>query len=93
MYSAVFDGSYPHYDQNSRAALIITKGIFTCNTNYLSTRCAKKTYSCLFVVPPASHGLDVAYTYFTEGPPSIVVTNVTIADTMQAFITSFAKET
>ncbi|RYN71466.1 hypothetical protein AA0117_g9561 [Alternaria alternata] len=92
VYPPVFDGSFPYHDQYSRAALLVSEGIFTCNTNYLSTGLGNKTYSYLFAVPPALHGLDVSYTYYTGGPASLAVANTTIATTMQRFITSFAKE-
>ncbi|PVH72304.1 alpha/beta-hydrolase [Cadophora sp. DSE1049] len=95
LYPAVFDGSYPYRDQFSRADLIISEAIFTCNTNYLSTASGNTSYSYLFAVPPALHGQDVSYTYFTGGAPSdfpLGVTNVTVATAMQQFITSFARK-
>ncbi|KAH8727105.1 acetylcholinesterase precursor [Phaeosphaeriaceae sp. PMI808] len=94
LYPAVFDGSYPYRDQISRARLIGAESIFTCNTNYLSTAFGNKTYSYLFAVPPAFHGLDVPYTFFTGGAQSnspLEVTNRTVAIALQKFITSFAK--
>ncbi|KAH6714768.1 carboxylesterase family protein-like protein, partial [Leptodontidium sp. MPI-SDFR-AT-0119] len=95
LYPPVFDGSHPYRDQYSRANLIISEGIFTCNTNYLSTAYGNKTYSYLFAVPPALHSQDVSYTYFTGGAPSdypLGVSNITIATAIQQFITSFAKD-
>ena len=95
LYPAVFDGSYPYRDQYSRADLIISEAIFTCNTNYLSTAYGNKTYSYLFAVPPAFHGFDVAYTYFTGGAASTSPTgvrNVTVAIALQQFIASFAEQ-
>jgi acetylcholinesterase len=71
--------------------LIISEGIFTCNTNYLSTAYGNQTYSYLFAVPPAIHGLDIGYTYFTGGAASVTVSNRTIAIALQEFITSFAE--
>ncbi|KAF2827253.1 alpha/beta-hydrolase [Ophiobolus disseminans] len=92
LYPPVFDGSYPYRTQYSRADLIISEAIFTCNTNYLSTAYGNKTYSYLFAVPPAFHGFDIAYTYFPGGAPSTSVRNTTIAIALQEFITSFAEE-
>lgn len=93
LYPPVFDGSYPYRDQYSRASLIISEGIFTCNTNYLSTAFGNKTYSYLFAVPPAFHGIDIPYTYYTGGAASpLEVANRTIAIALQKFITSFAEE-
>ncbi|KAJ4348451.1 uncharacterized protein N0V89_009825 [Didymosphaeria variabile] len=94
LYPAVFDGSQGYTDNYTRAATIVTEGIFTCNTNYLSTGFHNKTYSYLFAVPPAYHGFDVAYTYYTGGATTLLptgVTNRTVAVALQEFITSFAK--
>ncbi|KAH7417834.1 carboxylesterase family protein-like protein [Cadophora sp. MPI-SDFR-AT-0126] len=96
LYPAVFDGSFPYHDQYSRAAFIVSEGIFTCNTNYLMTANGNKAYSYLFAVPPALHGQDASYTYFTgAATPSdslLGAVNATIATAMQQFITSFAKD-
>lgn len=95
LYPAVFDGRYPYRTQYARASLIVAEGIFTCNTNFLSTAYGNKTYSYLFAVPPAFHGFDVVYTYYTGGQVSSIptgVTNRTVALALQDFITSFAIE-
>jgi carboxylesterase type B len=84
----------PYKSEYERADFLISEALFTCNTNYLSTGFNNKTYSYLFAVPPAFHGIDVAYTYFTGGAVSTVnplaVTNRTVAIALQEFITSFA---
>jgi acetylcholinesterase len=87
LYPPIFNGSYPYRTQFARGDLIISEGIFTCNTNYLSTAYGNQTYSYLFAVPPAVHGQDVPYTYFTGGAGSATV-NRTIAIALQEFITS-----
>ncbi|KAL5121158.1 hypothetical protein ACEQ8H_001010 [Pleosporales sp. CAS-2024a] len=92
LYPPVFNGSYPYTNQFARADLIISEGIFTCNTYYLSTALKNETYSYLFAVPPALHGQDVAYTYFTGGATSSSVVNRTVAFALQDFITSFAEQ-
>lgn len=91
LYPPVFDGTYPYRTQFQRADLIVSESIFTCNTRYLDLAYNNKTYSYLFAVPPALHGQDVAYSYYTGGPPSSSVTNTTIAVALQQFITSFAE--
>ncbi|KAF2849261.1 carboxylesterase family protein-like protein [Plenodomus tracheiphilus IPT5] len=93
LYPAVFDGTHPYTSQFQRASLIISEGVFTCNTNYLSTAYNNQTYSYLFAVPPAFHGLDIAYTYYDGGAlsPPLGVTNRTIAIALQEFIASFAE--
>lgn len=94
LYPPVFDGSQPYMSQFARADLIISEGVFTCNTNYLSTAFKNQTYSYLFAIPPAFHGLDVSYTYYDGGAlsPPLGVTNRTIAIALQKFIASFAEE-
>lgn len=94
LYPPVFDGSYPYTTQYQRATLIISEGVFTCNTYYLSKAYKNETYSYLFAVPPAFHGFDVAYTAFDGGAESLLptgVTNRTVAIALQKFITSFAE--
>jgi hypothetical protein len=92
LYPPVFDGSYFYRGQYSRADLIVSESIFTCNTNYLSTAYYNTTYSYLFAVPPALHAQDVSYTYFTASNVTSGVANVTLAIALQRFITSFAEE-
>jgi acetylcholinesterase len=92
LYPPIFNGSYPYRDQYSRASLIIAESSFTCNTRYLSTALGNQTYSYLFAVPPAIHGQDVAYTYYTGGALSQSVVNRTVAVALQQFITSFAED-
>lgn len=95
LYPAVFNGTYPYTDEYSRATFLTSEAIFTCNTNYLSTGFNNKTYSYLFAVPPAFHGLDVMFTYYIGGATSstpLDVTNRTVALALQEFITSFAKD-
>ncbi|KAH7393917.1 Alpha/Beta hydrolase protein [Phaeosphaeria sp. MPI-PUGE-AT-0046c] len=92
LYPSVFDGSQPYTTQYERARLIISEGVFTCNTNYLSTALNNETYSYLFAVPPAFHAQDVPYTYYTGGALSPTgVVNRTVAIALQEFITSFAE--
>jgi acetylcholinesterase len=92
LYPPVFNGSYPYTTQYQRASLITSEAIFTCNTRYLATALDNKPYSYLFAVPPALHGQDVAYTYYTGGALSSSVANRTVAIALQDFITSFAEE-
>jgi carboxylesterase type B len=94
LYPPVFDGSLGYTNNFERGSLIVSEGVFTCNTNYLSRAYGNKTYSYLFAIPPAIHGQDVAYTYFQGGAASTSptgVTNTTIAIALQEFITSFAE--
>jgi carboxylesterase type B len=94
LYPPVFDGSLGYKNNVERGSLIISEGVFTCNTNYLSRAYGNATYSYLFAIPPAIHGQDVPYTYYEGGAKSSSPTgvqNVTIARALQEFITSFAE--
>lgn len=94
LYPPIFDGSLGYTNNFQRASLIISEGVFTCNTNYLSRAYGNETYSYLFAIPPAIHGQDVPYTYYDGGAISTGftgVTNATIAIALQEFITSFAE--
>lgn len=70
LYPSVFNGSYPYTDEFSRLNLIVTEGIFTCNSYYLGSAFQNQSYAYLFAVPPSLHGNDVPYTYYTGGAPS-----------------------
>ena len=89
LYPPVFDGSYPYTTQYERATLIISEGIFTCNTYYLAKAYKNETYNYLFAVPPALHGEDVEYTFYNGGDD---IRNRTVAIALQDYITSFAEE-
>lgn len=92
LYPAEFNGSLPYTDQLSRAALLVSESVFTCNTRALDLAYGNKTFSYYFSVPPGLHGEDVAYTFFNgdtttsdEGSP----VNATVAAALQDYITSF----
>ncbi|KAI9815832.1 MAG: hypothetical protein M1832_005246 [Thelocarpon impressellum] len=98
LYPPVSDGSsaLPYTNEIERGAFITSEGLFTCNTNYLARAFDNKTYNYLFSAPPALHGQDVAYTYFTNssapasGALSLPV-NETVALALQRYITEFAE--
>lgn len=75
-------------NQIARAVKLVSEVIFTCNTFYLDKAYGNNTYSYEFAVPPAIHGQDVAYTFFTGVNATGV--NTTIATALQEYITSFA---
>ncbi|KAF2470305.1 alpha/beta-hydrolase [Lindgomyces ingoldianus] len=94
LYPAVYNGTYPYTTPYTRASFLTSEAVFTCNTYYLQPAFLNQSYSYLFAVPPAFHGLDVAYTYYTGGAVSAInpfdVMNRTVALALQDFITSFA---
>lgn len=61
---------------------------YSCNTFYLDKAFNNQTYAYQFSVPPALHGMDVAYTFFNG--PSMSVTSDPAAIALQEYITSFA---
>ncbi len=94
LYPPVFDGTYGYTNYFQRTALIIAESIFTCNTEYLDLAFKNQTYSYMFDVPPAFHGFDVAYTYYTGGDLSsspLGVQNRTVAIALQEYIASFTE--
>ncbi|KAF2263515.1 alpha/beta-hydrolase [Lojkania enalia] len=95
LYPAVFNGTYGYTTEYERASLLVSESVFTCNTNFLSTAFKNETYSYLFAVPPALHGFDIPYTFYTGGgtPPAnlLAVSNSTVAIALQKFIISFAE--
>jgi carboxylesterase type B len=60
----------------------------SCNEFYLDKAFNNQTYAYQFSVPPALHGMDVAYTFF-NGPSTAVVSDPA-AIALQEYITSFA---
>ena len=94
LYPPVFDGSQAmgYTSQVARAAALVSELIFTCNTFYLDKAYGNKTFSYLFAVPPATHGQDIAYTYYNgNGSASAAVIAPQIAIAMQEYITHFAE--
>ena len=91
LYPPVFDGTHGYINETQRTSLALSDLVFTCNTFYLDTAFANRTYAYLFSIPPALHGQDVPYTYYTGGPPTASVLNTTVAVAMQDYFTSFVK--
>ena len=91
----VYNGSYGYTNSVERVAVAISELIFECNTDYLNLAFQNQTYAYEFSVPPALHGDDVAYTFFTSSGNATVddqsVANVTVAMVMQDYFTSFAQ--
>lgn len=94
IYPAVYNGSHPYTDAFGRLMLAISEFTFTCHafwtTLYLGSQIGKDAYSYLFSVPPGIHTLDVCYTYFVNH--TSLLTNETMAEYLQGYITSFAQD-
>ena len=89
LYPPIYNGSYPYLDAIARMEVLITEAFFTCNTNWLATAFAGRSWSYIFSVPPSLHGDDIPYTYFNG--PIATVKNDTLAETMQRYFTRFAE--
>lgn len=95
LYPAVYnDMSLPWKTPFERLRVAIEEFTFTCHAYFvgeaLGSRDDSNAYSYLFSVPPATHTLDVYYTYYVNSSLSSTVTNVTIARYLQGYLTRFA---
>lgn len=98
LYPPVYDGCYGYKSALERADVLVSDLIFVCNTDYLNRAYQNQTYAYEFSIPPAVHGQDVLYTFYSNGSGGldfsdygIAVTNVTVADVMQDYFTSFVQ--
>lgn len=91
LYPPVYNGSLGYTSIIGRAALIASEISFTCNTVYFDYASGNTTYSYFFTVPPATHGQDIAFTFYNNGGPSTTITNTTVAIALQDYITTYAE--
>lgn len=91
LYPPIYNGSYGYKDSVGRMSLSISDVIFQCNTDYFNQAFNGESYAYKFSIPPALHGMDVSYTFFHGGGPSMSVLNTTVARAMQDYITSFTQ--
>jgi hypothetical protein len=84
----VYDGSRNYTNPFDRGSLFIGDFIIACNARYL-VKAFSTANEYLFSVPPGYHGMDVPYTYFTSSNDA--VSNNTLAQILQRYITNFAK--
>ena len=91
LYPPVFDGSEGYNNSIERVALATSDVVFVCNTDYLNRAYNGRTHAYEFSIPPALHGEDVPYTFYTGGGPSMSVLNTTVALAMQDYFTSFVE--
>ncbi|KAI5357599.1 putative carboxylesterase, type B, carboxylesterase type B, carboxylesterase type B, active [Septoria linicola] len=90
LYPPVFDGSQGYTNQIGRTSRAVAEMIFTCNTFYLDTAFNNQTFAYQFAVPPAYHGSDLPYTYYT-GTSANPDPQVQVAVAMQKYFLNFAK--
>lgn len=97
LYPAVYnDTSLPWTTPFDRLLTAISEFTFTCHAYFigeaLGTTVGADAYSYLFSVPPGIHTLDVYYSYYVNSTWSSTVTNVTTAQYLQRYLTTFAAE-
>jgi acetylcholinesterase len=75
-----------------RTTAFISDAVFTCNAQVVASHaaCGDETFRYIFAVPPAKHGDDVPYTFYSNGdnPTDAVVANKSVASVLQHIITS-----
>ncbi|KAL8949240.1 MAG: hypothetical protein Q9222_004639, partial [Ikaeria aurantiellina] len=94
LYPPTFDGTLPYKNQLDRAITFVSEYIVTCHNDMLNMAFRNETYGYQFSVPPAVHAQDTDYTFY-NGPGAVdpyMTYNVTVAQTLQQYITSFAIE-
>ena len=101
LYPPVYDGSKGYTTEFQRAIILLAESAITCNAVYLETAFSNPpantkeggqgAFGYQFSVPPALHGMDVPFT-FANGPNSAGVTNDTVAQALQDYITSFVEK-
>lgn len=89
LYPPVFNGTYGYTTDVQRLALAVSDLVFQCNTAYLNRAYNQQTYAYLFSIPPALHGQDLPYTFFSGSNSTSL--NTTVAIAMQQYITSFVQ--
>ncbi|TQN67818.1 Carboxylesterase patB, partial [Colletotrichum shisoi] len=92
LYPAVYDGTHPWTTPLARASATVADAWFVCNNYYLNKALGGVAYNYLFDVPPGRHGNDIGYTFYNgETTYNGLPVNASVADTLQAYLTAFAK--
>lgn len=95
LYPPVYNGTYGYTNSIERTSILLADMIFKCSIDYLNRAFKNQTFAYEFSIPPAIHGQDVLYTYYSNGTMAhdndISVTNVTVAKVMQDYFSSFVQ--
>lgn len=93
LYPPIFSGAYGYTSQIGRAITTMQDLIIQCDTLFLTSAMGNKTYNYEFAVPPALHGMDVAYSFYDDGAagPEDAVESAEVAVAMQDYFTSFVE--
>jgi hypothetical protein len=99
LYPPNFNGSYGYVDQLGRVTATYADAFIVCNTFYLNSAYANRSFAYEFSVPPAVHAQDLNYTFFAPGPPGSSIpafppggggVNASLAMDMQTYFTAFS---
>ncbi|KAJ0165233.1 Lipase 1 [Colletotrichum tanaceti] len=95
LYPAVYDGTHPWTTPLARASATVADAWFVCNNYFLNRALGGgggAAFNYLFDVAPGRHGNDIGYTFFNgEASYNGLPVNASVADTLQAYLTAFAK--
>ncbi|WYZ37729.1 hypothetical protein EsH8_II_001235 [Colletotrichum jinshuiense] len=92
LYPAIYNGTYSWETPLERTAATIADAWFICNNRFLNTALDGNAHSYLFDVAQGWHGTDIAYTFFNNGDSvGGVPLNSSVANTLQLYLTNFAK--
>ncbi|GKT46605.1 carboxylesterase patB [Colletotrichum spaethianum] len=92
LYPAVYDGTYPWKTPLERTSKTIAESWFICNNHFLNKALDGNAFNYVFDVPPGWHGTDIPYTFFNnETSSNGFPLNASIANTLQAYLTTFTK--
>jgi carboxylesterase type B len=84
------DGTQGYTSQTGRVSSTYADLAIKCNAQYLHTAFPNQLYSYLFAIAPGWHSNDLHYTFY-DTPSTNPDFNVTVAETLQRYIVSFAK--
>ena len=89
LYPADFSGRYGYTTQMGRTDLTVGDVAIVCNARYLDNA-FQGQYAYVFSVPPSTHAEDTAYVFYDSGTAPMV-SNTTLADLLQRYLTRFAE--
>lgn len=91
VYPPSYTGNQPYTSPLGRAFLMVQEFVFICNTFYLDKAFNNNTYAYEFQVPPAFHGMDIAYTFYNGQGTNITAGLIApVALELQGYLTNFA---
>ena len=90
LYPPKYDGSKHYKNVQERLGLLISEAFIGCSAHSVAQH-TKDSWGYIFDIPPALHGEDIAYSFFTPGAKSPDVEYKSTAKGMQRYLASFVK--